>query len=376
MGCFAKRLVGRVLWLIGLPALVAGFSMAGLALFVRFVDVQAELDFSALRILFVRPATRESQSSELVSTGRRVCIGCLGGVMAIWANSEVPAVERVTRLQPFGSRLSWATLAFLDQVRFSIFPLGPGISHVAPHSVIVFYLFGSAFALLAGFVVVRNGVGEILKSIPALGAVWFLAALFPALGLVPIGDVWRAERFLYPALPGMILGVAFVAQKMSARVWLPLVIIFLVGFFIQSSSYLGKWKSPELLFSHSFEDEPGTNHVAAAKLGYFASRSGEDQKAIVWFETALKIEERNVDAMEGLAVMKAKNGDIAGGRELLEKAVALRPNRASLFFNLALCHFSEKDESEARALLKEALKRDATFVPALKLQKELDAQAR
>ena len=323
---------------------------------------------------------RHAKVSALARTqlGLGFLLAGLGVLMAVWANSEVPAIERVTNLQPFGDRIAWAALALLDQLRFVFLPLEPGISHVAPHGNIVLYILGGLLFVLFVFAVSKTGLkekGGFLQSSLLLGFAWFLAALLPTLGLVPIGDVWRAERFLYSALPGVIIGCLFLLQRMSSRVLVPLVVVVLVGLFVQSWTYLGKWSSPEGLFLSSFENEPETNHVAAAKLGYFASKAGDDERAVEWFEKALQIEPRNVDAMEGFAVMKAKSGDVVGGRALLERAVELRPRRSSLSFNLALCDLAERKTKEARLHLEKALEKDMTFAPAIRLKQKLDGSS-
>jgi len=324
--------------------------------------------------LFLDLSRSQKTIMERVQLGLAFLLGMAGAAIAVWANSEVPAVERVTDLQPFGNRVGWAGLAFLDQLRFVLLPLNPGISHVAPHGVWAFYLVGGVAFVIGMFSLIKIGPMKtgVIWSIPLVGIVWFVAALFPTLGLVPIGDVWRAERFLYPALPGFIVFLTFGIQKMREKIWVPALLLCLAALATQSASYLSEWKSPEGLFRRSFEDEPETNHVAAAKLGFFASKSGDDAGAFAWFEKALEIEARNIDAMEGLAVMKAKQGEIEQGRKLLQRAIELRPNRASLFFNLALCDLAEGNRKEAWKNLNKALKRDATFVPARDLERQLE----
>lgn len=380
--------VESVAWIAGRKDLLSClFGMAALlcwmrgsfvfALLLLIASLASKQSWVFLPVLFGFVSFRRSgfqKRPESIALGMAFCIAILGCIMAIWANASVPAIERVTYLKSFDARLAMAVLAFVDQSRFALFPFQPSISQVEPHGIIIFWVLG--------IFVILFFVGVLIKAFRRqepvsflnwgiLGLLWFILALMPTLGIVPIGDVWRAERFLYPALPGIILLFVSLIHQVPQRSVVPMALTVAAGFTLQSWMYLRLWESPQKLFEHSFSCSPSSDHVSAAKLGFLASRTNNEEDATQWFLKALAIEPRNIDALEGLAVMRAKQGMISESKELLCRAINLRPNRSSLYFNLALCEFTEGNEADALNSLNSSLEKDPTFAPAIRLQRRL-----
>jgi tetratricopeptide (TPR) repeat protein len=80
-------------------------------------------------------------------------------------------------------------------------------------------------------------------------------------------------------------------------------------------------------------------------------------KAQAYFEKALKLAPRNVDAKVGVARVKSLQGDTDGAVSILEDAVRLNPKPEKIYYELGLVHERAQQYQEAVEAYRKALER-------------------
>ncbi|MBX9789990.1 MAG: tetratricopeptide repeat protein [Pirellulales bacterium] len=123
------------------------------------------------------------------------------------------------------------------------------------------------------------------------GALLFVAALVPVLGLVPFGFQYVssvADRYAYLAM----FGVAWIIAELLARHWRPVtigtaiaVIALLAGL---SFTQVDVWRNDETLFTHALKVNDNS-FAAMTNLGRWQAMHGQLDKAILYYHQSLAI---------------------------------------------------------------------------------------
>jgi Flp pilus assembly protein TadD len=93
-------------------------------------------------------------------------------------------------------------------------------------------------------------------------------------------------------------------------------------------------------------------------LGWGRRRLGQYAEAREAFERSLKINPRNPDALNELAICLAELGEPAESRRRLEEARSLDPGNPKILSNLGVAALRMGDEPEARRLFQAVLEMD------------------
>ena len=101
------------------------------------------------------------------------------------------------------------------------------------------------------------------------------------------------------------------------------------------------------------------NSLALASLS-----ENKPADAINFFETALKVDGTNFDALNGLLTLYARTQEIDKAQARIDQALATYPNNASLHYLKAQAFGSQNNAQSAEAELKKALELDPNYLPA------------
>lgn len=195
-----------------------------------------------------------------------------------------------------------------------------------PQTLVVFYphpgnLTSFETAAWAGLllVMVTAGVSFLLRNKPylAVGWFWYLGTLVPMIGLVQVGAQRMADRYTYFPLIGIFIAVTWlVCDLVPARSWRTTVLSVVGG---------------SLVTVYSF--------CAFVQTSYW-------QNSIALFTHALKIEEFNDFAHNGLGAALWAAGRKSEALEHFRNAVRIRPEFGKNRYNLGLA-LADLGESEA-----------------------------
>ena len=104
--------------------------------------------------------------------------------------------------------------------------------------------------------------------------------------------------------------------------------------------------------------------VVYNSLGLAAIAENKIPDAITAFETALKVDATNFDALNGLVSLYAKTQQLDRAHALLDQALSTYPNMASLHFLKANVYGFQKNAASVQAELNKAIEIDPNYLPA------------
>ncbi|GAA6173993.1 hypothetical protein NBRC116592_36630 [Colwellia sp. KU-HH00111] len=113
-----------------------------------------------------------------------------------------------------------------------------------------------------------------------------------------------------------------------------------------------KYKEASTYLVSQYEIEPNTRHISLLSSAY--NRAGQNDKAIVALKRHLKNRPTDYFA-KGLLAQYAMDSDLALSRTHYKELLKQYPNNASLLNNLAWVEYKDKNYSEAKAVVNQAL---------------------
>ena len=203
----------------------------------------------------------------------------------------------------------------------------------------------------------------------ALGILWFLVWLLPALGFLPLRHV-RAERYLYPSSWGLLLALVCFAQLLSARFkfekYLPFMLSAYLAFFVVRTNVESfHWSEDDRLFTRAVEvDERYREGLIG--LGYARIQEGDFSEAYKRFDEAIKLQLAAGEFSywspyiaymnRGRARYELGEQDELGKQDFLQ-AGSFQPGLAEPYLGAGLCAMRQSDFAGAEAYFRECLAR-------------------
>ena len=171
--------------------------------------------------------------------------------------------------------------------------------------------------------------------LPAWG--WFVAALFPVLGVLQLGEQARADRFTYLPSAGLAIALAWggaaLTRGLPRRAVAAAAVCVLVALGALSYRQTLTWRDGEQLFRHA-AGVTRDNWLAHAYLGAILLRQGNQDEAAPHLEEAYRIEPGFLETANGLAQLRRAQGRFAEAAELDARIVASLPQDAGAHFAL------------------------------------------
>jgi len=281
------------------------------------------------------------------------------GAVAIAAKARtMSALEQL----PPGERVATAFVALAAYLGNTLWPARLSAMYPLPASAPPSAVIAGAVVLVA---VLTAGALAAAWRAPWLtvGWLWFLVALLPVLGLVQAGEQARADRYTYLPEIGLFAGIVFgvCAIAPARRSWPALatgaVVCIALGWMLLTRAQIATWRDSRALFTHMIEldDE---NYVGHLYLGPVLMAEGKVDDAIAHYQRALAIRPDLARGYTNLAVALAAKGDAAGARRALEQAIRLQPSAPLPHRNLGMLAARVGDRRLAMAELEEALRLD------------------
>jgi tetratricopeptide (TPR) repeat protein len=239
----------------------------------------------------------------------------------------------------FGLRLENVVLAYVRYISKLLWPQDLAIVYSFPREWPALLAAGAALLLLVwtALLLFRARQNPPL----AVGWFWFLGTLVPVIGLVQVGAQSIADRYTYIPSIGFFIVVVWGACDLAQR-WpqtgkfFPLAgIIALIGCLGVTSIQIGYWHDSEKLFLHAI-GVTTDNYVAENCLGKVYEKAGRNDRALVLYENAVKIEPRYPQSQFNLALCLLAYGRTNEALEHLRIAARLEPHDPDIQYDLAI----------------------------------------
>jgi len=276
---------------------------------------------------------------------------------------------------------AWTTFvlmiqAFARYISLSVYPAKQCIDHsfdsnpglLDPATIAAIFLLVAVAGLMV-ILIVRNK-----KS--GFGALWFIAALLPVSNIIPIGVV-MAERYLYVALPGLLLFTGILLKNVFlsknnpypvlSRDFLIFVIILLVvigGIKTKDRNLI--WDSEISFWKATTECSP-TSAKSFVNLGISyleTNRTEEAEEALV---RAVRLSDESTEdirygtlyrSLTNLGIVYAKKNQLDKADNLLKMSAVLNPNSPNSFWNLGIVYLRKGDIIKAEQYFTKGLEID------------------
>lgn len=269
-----------------------------------------------------------------------------------------------------GTRIETVLLAYVRYISKIFWPHDLAIIYSYPKNWPVIFVIGAALLLAAwtALFIYRARQNPYLL----FGWLWFVGTLVPAIGIIQVGAASMADRYTYIPGIGIFILVAWGAADSLDR-WperkkfLPIAAaIALIGCIGVTTIQLGYWRNSIALFYHAVSVTT-ENYAAENCLGKAYEKSGDNVRALVCYQDAVKLEPRFPESQFNLAICLFSFGRDAEGLEHLRAAAKLEMHESEIQYDLGIYFLQHGDLVDAVKGFRQALVKRPDF-PAAKVQ--------
>jgi protein O-mannosyl-transferase len=267
---------------------------------------------------------------------------------------------------PLSVRLANVPVAYVRYIGKNFWPAGLAIFY--PFRSVGLLKAAGAVCLLAA---VSVWAGRRWRAQPylAVGWLWFLGMLVPAIGLVQVSTQAMADRYSYLSSVGLWIMVAWGAADWAGARPVPRALTALAGAaavvacVCLTPLQIRYWQNSITLFMRA-ADVTDHNYLAYYNLGCYAKDLGDYPQAIVYFKKAMSAESNDfpgvnqAQAYNNLGYVYLHEGDIKTAVADFDKALALRPNYPEAYFNLGRAFLTNNQPDVAADCFQRALALD------------------
>ena len=169
-----------------------------------------------------------------------------------------------------------------------------------------------------------------------MGWFWFLAALIPVIGIVPIGSTWVADRYTYLPSIGISVIVAWALKGCASKTRLKvgaagMAALILTSLVFVTARDLPRWKNSTALFSDSIQK--GSHPAAHMNLGVALADQGNPAAAIEHYTRAIELATTFPEAYYNRAIAFQATSDTARALADYTQAITLNPAEARSYNN-------------------------------------------
>jgi tetratricopeptide (TPR) repeat protein len=279
------------------------------------------------------------------------------GLVTIMTQEQAGALSSLTAIS-LSDRISNALLSYAAYLGHIFRPSGLSIFYPWPHHLPGWKYAAAALLLLA----ITVGVAGRRDESPYLltGWLWFLVALLPAIGIIPVGSHGMADRYAYIPGIGIFIAViwagADIAKQWQAR---KAVIVLIVSAIIlamgaASRHQLGFWKNSETVFRHALDVTTG-NYAAHNNLARALMEKGNWDEAREHLTRALMIHPGFPQAHNNLGVLLVAEKQSRQAMDHFAMAIDRYPDFTEAHYNLAKALMAEGSHTLALNHFKQAL---------------------
>ena len=343
-----------------------------------------------LLLLDIWPLGRLSTTAGWVERGKRV--GALALEKApLFLLSLAASVITVMAEMKIGTVASLARFSVLTRLTNTIISYGSYLLNtVWPARLVPFYLYpdhipwGQVAVSLAALLLISGLCFLLVRRHPYLivGWGWYLIVLLPVIGLVQMGPVPRADRYIYlPHIGIFIMVVWGSAALVTAWRWQPLWAWLLSGVVLLALATVtyrqtGLWRDSQTLFGYTLAVDP-ENSEAAIQLGDVYRASGDLQQSLDYLLLAVRLAPYNHEAVGSLGDTYERLGDLDQARRCYLEAIRLDPSFVMVYDHLGIIGVKQGDLELAKQSFAKSLEyspRDAKALTNYGLALYLDDQ--
>lgn len=257
---------------------------------------------------------------------------------------------------PLWPRAANALIAYASYLSKALWPAGLTIFYPHPgrNVDIAAALVSTAFLAAATVLALRAAHPS-----ARAGWFWYLAMLFPVIGLVQVGPQAMADRYTYLPIVGIFLIVVWTVGDLLGRHGLThaapaLALGALVLLFPVAWRQIGFWHSNETLYGRAVALNPGSA-LGQNNLASVLEEQGRVEEAVARYREAIRIQPTSSPAYNNLGLILLDRGRVDEALALFAQAVQLTPGNVRMLTNYAVALAAKGRTGEAGVYLRRAL---------------------
>jgi tetratricopeptide (TPR) repeat protein len=196
-----------------------------------------------------------------------------------------------------------------------------------------------------------------------VGWLWFGIVLGPVIGLIQIGNQAMADRYMYPALAGILVPVVWIGAdvlrshlRLAAAIATAMVLVFA----LLSARQVGYWRDSETAFARAIT-VTRNNDVAHLNLGSAYFVKGDLPAAREHFRRSLEIQPLQKNGWNNLGAVEAALGHDQEAIGAYQVALRVNPHSPKTSFYLARLLIKRGDAKNGEALRRRANELDRAW---------------
>jgi len=265
-----------------------------------------------------------------------------------------------------GLRCANAVVSYVKYMGGMLWPARLAVYYPYPDGIAPWQILGASALLVLMSLLMLRASGR--RPYLAVGWLWFVGSLVPAIGLVQNG-LWpaMADRFAYVPMIGLFAASSWGLADLVGRLtrWRRTVSgvaagVLLALLFGATHMQVAYWRDSRTLFAHAVRVTPD-NSRAYFSLGHALAVEGKLSDAMDSYRRALEIEPAFPEAHNNLAHALFVKGRTAEAERHYRQALAIDPEYTEAYNNLAHLRFTRGDPNDARELLQRALQIDPQY---------------
>lgn len=293
-------------------------------------------------------------------------LAAVSSVITFIVQSEGGAVASVERV-PLTLRLANAVVSYVEYIINMFAPSGLAVLYPFPSSIELWKPLGAA-ALITAITVIAIRTRHKLPYI-GVGWFWYIGTLVPVIGIVQVGSQAMADRYTYIPLTGLFIivvwgGYDLLARGSAKRAPLIVTALFLITALSAASWVQARyWRNSTALWAHAV-NVTENNFRAHNKLGIQLAESGQAEKAMAHYRTAIRIQPGFAKAHNNLGNAIAAAGRPAEALQHFENAISVKPDYATAYNGMGSALDDLGQTDEAIASYEKALRLDPALPAA------------
>ena len=314
-------------------------------------------------LLTSAPTTLSRLVTEKLPLMLPVLFVCIITVLSQVSVHVLPSLKEL----PFSTRVANALVSYLRYTGKAVWPAHLAVFYPYPRAWPL-WLIGAAvvFVLVVSALAVKWAAA---RPWFLAGWVWFLAGIFPSIGLLQASNQSMADRYAYFALIGLFIMAVWGLPECLARwpqrnVVLPaLAAAALVAALTVTGFQLQSWRDTPALFEHAFKVTGSA--TAQAALGNFYEHQDKLPEAVQHYSAALRADPGFLGASNLVAHTESALGAVLVKQDKPDEAVphflrglGFEPTATAIRCNLADAYFRQGKVEEAISEYKTVLRQE------------------
>jgi Flp pilus assembly protein TadD len=285
-----------------------------------------------------------------------VCSAVVTAITVAAQRSGNPA--RTFETYSWYERVGNALVSYPAYIWATIWPANLAPHYPLPSALPVWMVLGAAvlLALITIAAVLRMRTSPYLLT----GWGWWLVSLLPVIGLIPIGNFARADRFTYIPHIGLFIIFAWGLEELTRRlpqrksVLVACAIVLFASMIAATFRQVSHWRDGIALFEHALAVSPESPVVLNSlgselmrRAGAPDAQPGDLESAEQHLREAVKLAPAYGDAHNNLGIALLLQGKRDEAAAQFERALEINPDDANALVNVANALLEQGDTGEA-----------------------------